>query len=385
MIWINFLHLYQPVNTDARFIKEATELSYLRLIRALEENPKIKFTLNIAGGLILRWEELGYGELLSRINRLREAGQIELTGTAAYHPLLPLIPEEEVIRQIKENEEILKPYFGDSKPDGFFLPEMAYSQNIGKIIKKLGYKWIILDEIAKEGKIGNADANKIYQDKKTGLKIIFRSRKFSNSYVPDTLKKIIESGKEELVITGTDAELYGLRHNDPTGEFEKILKNKELDTKTISEFINLSPEPEKIYLQSSTWESSEAELKSHQPYVLWLDKNNKIQKKIWQLADFTYKTLGKQKNDDNASWARWHLVRGLGSCTLWWASGRDFSHIFGPNAWNPDEVEKGINELVRAVRSLQNPDTRSAKLKAEKMSLKLKKMIWEKHWNHWKK
>lgn len=388
MLWINFLHLYQPVNADARFIKEATELSYTRIIRALEEHPNIKFTLNITGALILRWEELGYGDLLKRLNNLREKGQIELTGTAAYHPLLPLIPKEEVIRQIKENEEILKKHFGENfRPKGFFIPEMAYGPKVAKIIKKLGYEWIILDEIVKEGKLGKTDFNKIYEDKNSNLKIIFRSRQLSESYVPETLNKIMAKGQSDnLIITATDAELYGLRHTDQTGEFEKILKKPDLETKTISEFISEHKEAEKIKPSSGSWESTEEELKKREPYLLWSDKKNKIQKNIWKLANLAYKTAKEYKKDDKAYWARWHLVRGLASCTFWWASGKDFSHIFGPLSWNPDEIERGINELIRAVRTLDDATTRETKIKAEKLYLKIKKMVWKKHWTYyWKK
>jgi len=385
MLWINFLHLYQPVNADARFIKEATELSYLRLVKALEENPGIKFTLNITGALIIRWEELGYQDLLKRINNLREKGQIELTGTAAYHPLLPLIPKEETIQQIKENEEILRRHFGDNfKPKGFFLPEMAYSPEVGKIIKKLGYEWIILDEIARTGKLGEIDFNKIYEDKKSGLKVIFRSRKLSDCYVPEIIKKLEE--KETLAITGTDAELYGLRHTDQTGEFEKVLLEKNLETKTISEFINSFPKAEKTKLVNCSWGSTEEELKRKEPFFLWSDKKNKIQKNIWKLANLAYKTSEKYKNDSNYFWSRWHLVRGLASCTFWWASGKNFSHIFGPHAWNPDEIERGVNELIRSIRALDDVATRDTKIKAEKLYIKIKKIVWKNHWtNYWKK
>ena len=47
MLWINFLHIYQPANSDAFVIREATEKSYLRLIRALEEHPNLHFTFKI--------------------------------------------------------------------------------------------------------------------------------------------------------------------------------------------------------------------------------------------------------------------------------------------------------------------------------------------------
>ena len=144
MDWINFLHFYQPVNSDAHIIKEATDLSYVRIIRALQENPQIKFTININGCLFLRWEELGYGDLIKKIGRLISRGQIDLTGTACYHPILPLIPEKEIRRQIKENENILKKHFGKNfKPRGFFFPELAYGPGAAKIIKDINPEGVV--------------------------------------------------------------------------------------------------------------------------------------------------------------------------------------------------------------------------------------------------
>ena len=149
MLWINFLHIYQPVNADAHVIKEATDMSYYRIIRALEEHPEIKFTINISTCIFYRWEELGYKDIIVRIGKLIKKGQIDLTGTACYHPILPLIPEKEIEYQIKENENLLKKHFGsDFKPKGFFFPELAYSPEAAKIVKQMGYKWILLDEIA---------------------------------------------------------------------------------------------------------------------------------------------------------------------------------------------------------------------------------------------
>ncbi|MEI7452214.1 MAG: polysaccharide deacetylase family protein [Candidatus Falkowbacteria bacterium] len=384
MRWINFLHLYQPANTDAYHVKEATEKSYLRLVRALEEHPEIKFTLNITGCLFLRFEELGYTDLIERLKKLLDKGQIEITGTAAYHGLLPLLPEEEIIAQIKENEDILRKYFGaDFKPRGFFMPEMAYGVTAAKIIKQLGYEWIVLDEIAFNGKLNQVDFSKVYLDENSGLKIVFRSRAFSNSYIPDKLIDFFDG--ENLIITGTDAELYGLRHEDPTAELEKVLKVKSFSTELFSEFV-AKAELVKAKPVACSWESNESDLRKNEPYILWWNKKNKIQIALWDFANFTQKVIADNKADDNYVWARWHLVRGLASCTFWWASGHDFTHNFGPNAWSPDDIERGLSEFIRAIRSLHDVTTRSTKIKAEKVYIKIKAMIWQQHWkNHWKK
>jgi predicted glycosyl hydrolase (DUF1957 family) len=381
MRWINFLHLYQPMNADASTIKEATEKSYYRIVRALEENSKVKFTLNINGCLLMRWDELGFNDIIKRIDKLIKQGKIELTGTAAYHPLLPLIPAEEVKRQIKENEDVMKKYFGDYKPRGFFLPEMAYSPAVAKIVSDFGYGWIILDEVAYNGKLNQVDYKKIYLDKCSGLKVIFRSRKYSNGFPPDILKN--EINKKDTFITATDGELYGLRHIDHTAQFEKLLKNKDLETELISEFIDNIETIEAVKLVPCSWESTEKELKGKSPYELWNDKENKIQQEIWKFANLAYDTVEKNRNDKNYLAARWHIVRGLASCTWWWASGRKLSS-FGQIAWSPDEVERGLNELIRAVRSLDDKKIRAIKIKAEKLCLKIREELWLEHWNkHW--
>lgn len=376
MKWINFLHLYQPMNADVSVIKEATEKSYERIIRALEKNPKIKFTLNISGCLIVRWDELGYRGFIERIVKLLKDGRIELTGTAAYHALLPLMPVDEVKYQIIENEKILNKYFAGYKPRGFFLPEMAYSKEVARIVKSFGYEWIILDEILYDGEFGEVDFKKVYQDKNSGLKIIFRSRKLSKAYPPDVLKDKIKT--DELFISATDAELYGLRHIDPTGEFEKFLENN-IETLTTSEFVDSKKVVNEIKPISGSWESEPKELRNNKPFVEWQDEKNNIQKDLWLFVNFVYKTINKYKKDKNYPAARWHLDRGLASCVFWWASGRKLG-IFSPLSWSPDDVERGINELIRAIRSIENKKANIEKIKAEKMSAKIREELWVKHW-----
>jgi len=388
MIWINFLHFYQPANAEFYNIRKALDKSYWRLIRLMEEHPEIKMTFNISGCLLERLEEAKEKAFIDRLKFLVKKGRVELTGSAYYHGFLPLLPEREVIHQIKANEKILKKIFGKNfKPTGFFLPEMAYSPTVAKIVKKLGYQWIILDEISYSGDLKEKpELSRLYIDEASGLKVIFRQREVSNAYPPD---KIIALLKEETIrLSATDAELYGLRHEDPTGEMEKIVKSRELKTMTLSAWFNKisKKKAEKIKIYPSSWESTAGEIKNGQAYFLWQNKNNKIQNYLWRLANLSLELETKYKKDKNYYWYRWHLARGLASCTFWWASARDFSKIFGPYTWSPDDIERGLEDLIRSVRSLNDVKTKKKKLEAERYYLKIKKMIWEEHWKkHWKK
>ena len=200
--WINFLHFYQPPTTDNETIIEATEKSYKRIISALKRHKQIKFTLNLSGCLLERLEALGYNSLINDLKHLLASGQIELTGSAAFHPLLALLPDKEIIRQIKLNEKILKKHFGAKfRTKGFFIPEAAYGIRVAKIVKKLNYSWIMLDEISSDLKANKLNNSRLYIDKNSGLKILFRQRQNSKKYAPQVIFKLIKKLKDKIVIT----------------------------------------------------------------------------------------------------------------------------------------------------------------------------------------
>ncbi len=383
IILINLLHFYQPPSAGDETVVEAAEKSYKKIISALKRNPEIKFTINIAGCLLERLEILGYHELISDLKKMFESGQIELTGSAAFHPILPLLPDDEIKRNIEANQKIFKKYFGENfKAAGFFPPELAYSRNLCEIISSYGYEWIALDEISAYGKLNQVDFSRLYIEKSAGMKICFRSRQLSKSYAPKAIFDLINSGFSGIAITATDAELYGLRHEDFTGTFEKLLKRPEIETKTASEFLAGLKHGISISPVASSWESSEDELKKSMPYALWKNKKNKIQKLLWKLAYSAIGSVNQYKDDANFFWSRRHLDRGLASCAFWWASARDFK-LLGSVSWNPDEIEKGAEELIKSVRAISDPKSKSAKIKAEKLYIKIKTLIWHKHWNYY--
>lgn len=395
MIWINFLHLYQPANIESYSIRKALDKSYWRLIRLMEENPNLRMTWNVSGCLLERLADEQETKWLERLKFLVKKGRLELTGSAAYHGFLPLLPEAEVVKQIRTNEKILRQHFGKGfKPTGFFLPEMAYSPVVARLVKRLGYSWIILDEIAYSGDLrSQPDINTGYQDKASGLKVVFRNRLISSSYPPDVLRdraiknRQSDNSGQAVIITATDAELYGLRHEDPTAELEKLVRAGSYKTATVSAYLKANRKKlSQVKIIPSSWESTPIDIKKGRPYILWSNPKNNIQTDLWCLAYLALEAGDKFKGDKNFYWHRWHLVRGLASCVFWWASAHDFSKIFGPYAWSPNDVERGLEDLIRSIRSLEAPKSKRYKLAAEKYYLRIKKLIWQEHWRkHWQK
>lgn len=374
--WINFLHFYLPPTAEINQISEATQKSYEWILLMAEKYPNWRFTFNLTGCLTQALFEKGYEKIITRFKNLLNRGQIELVDSLSHHPIAPLVDQTVVERQIKKQQEINKNFF-NQKPKGFFLPEMAYSEKIGKILANYGYQWLILDEISLNGKLDKVDYNIAYFLKNTNLKIIFRSRRWSLDYPPRQLAKESTENLPNFIISATDAELYGLRFVDFQGWLGKVLENPKIKTITIDEYLKKLTKTKYIKPKTGNWESLEKELNKKFSFVLWQNKNNKIHNLLWQLANIATEQLKQNPNDINYHWAEKHLDRGLASCTFWWASNRDFK-LFGAPAWHPEEVEKGALELIKTIRTLAiNKDI---KLKAEKIYHQLKYLLWSTHW-----
>ena len=347
VIWINFLHMYQPPWQDKGVVERVSIESYDYLVTLFEEYNNFKCSLNITGNLIEQLEGLR-PDILKRLQKIVKSGQIELTGSSKYHALLPLLSTKEAKRQIKLNQEVLGGYFDIKKIKGFYLPEMAFSLSIAKTIKSMGFKWLILDEIHSKEKISD---DILYKIKEIGLSVVFRDRKISKSYPAEVIyNKLKKNFKNQNIITATDAEIYGHFHEDWQGHLEKVLINKNVEVKTISGYIKGLKEKKNISLRSASWESSVRDIKNNVPYILWDDPKNVIHKELWKLVKLADSLVNKYKKDKNHYWSRLHLDRGVSSCTFWWATAKRPSP-FSPLTWNPDLIDNGSEELIRSIRN----------------------------------
>ena len=399
--WINILHFYQPSIVNNEIFDSVVASSYQSWADFLSQYKNVKVTVNFSGCLTERLFNSGYNNLIKQFSKLAKKGQIEFLESAAFHPILPLLPEKEVIHQIQVNNQINHLRFGKSyQPAGFFLPEMAYSDKVAGIIKKLGYKYIVLDPISinnianvetrhccvsTQKKIANfiVDPNTKYQTKKHGLNIIFRDKTVSQTFVPETIINIIENNdlpKNPTIITATDSELYGHRYWNWWPAYSHLVKKtKKVTTATASEYLKSIKKSKIISLRASSWESIDKELKNKIPFALWQNPKNKIHTLLWQLANFALQLNWRHTKDPNHFASRLHLENGLASCTFWWASSKDFKELFAPIAWDPNMVEAGARELLNSIRALEKIKP-ADKLKAEKLFTQIRHKIWGKHW-----
>ena len=375
--WINFLHLYQPPTQDTSVLDQITRESYARIPQLLRQFPKLKLTINFSGSLLELLQKNGYQPLLDEYKQLVAEKRIELVGSAMYHPILALLPEAEIERQINLQTDISRRIFGDLyNPTGFFIPEMAYSKKIAHVIKKLGFSWIILDEIHMP--LGEPDPSIRYSIKENDLIVLFRNRVYSKTFPPEFIITNKDKIPQHIIITAHDGELYGHWHVNDYGYYEKAFTDPTIHLLTVSEYISSLTKSEVIEPREANWESLPDELNQAMPFALWDKRDNKIHELMWKFAYFTIDVINSSTDDKNYTAARTSADRGLASCAWWWATEAKLIAT-SPICWNPAEIEKGANELLKSLRSLNNLDI-STRLEAERQFSEIRSTIWEKHW-----
>lgn len=375
--WINVLHLYQPPTQSKDVLDRITHESYLLILSLLKKYPHVKMTINIPGSLLELFDTYGHRSIIEEFAQYAQAGRIELLGTAMYHALLPLIPAHEVRRQIELHTQTSKKYFGDAyTPRGFYLPEMAYSNDVGAIIKDMGFEWILLDEIHAGGAHTREPVS--YKATEHDLTVVFRNRSFSQTFPPERIIVAPEQIEHNTLITVHDGEMYGHRHTDDRGYFERVFNNPNIQTKTVSEYIDSLDAKKSITLFNASWETTPDELATGIPYAVWNDPQNALHQKLWTLAYHVLEILSQHENDPNFTSARHDADMGIASCYWWWASERKLG-AFSPISWNPTEIEKGASLLLNASRSLLSlPYDEHEKI--EQLFSELRNAIWERHW-----
>lgn len=369
MLWANFLHFYQPPTQKPFWVKKITAESYRPIVRGLLAHPNARVTLNINGILDELLDQEGEHDVLEGLTELLRRGQIEMTASAKFHPLLPMLPDEEIIRQIELNNETHKKYFGDLyQPKGFFPPEMAFSRHVAEVVAGLGYKWIIVDELSFKKEQGGLDPTTLYTiPGLENFQIFFRERAMSYKILSGQLgtgSLLLESigdrlKQDQYLLTAMDGETFG--HHRPGLEhllFE-IYESDSVETSLISDLEKHFPKRTEIEPLPSTWALMEKDLEKSEPFSRWKDSRNVIHTMQWELTDLALDVMRRADRHHPAfPAAREALDRALHSDQYWWASAKPW--------WSLEMMERGAKEL-RDTIGLAPGVTNAEKQKAQEI------------------
>ena len=387
--WAQLLHFYQPPTQVPSVLKRICDESYRPLLQVFEEYTNARVTINFNGVLTDMLIDCGHKDIIDGLRGLAENGQLEFTGTGKYHPILPLIPKDEVKRQIDLNIQTNRRSFGKAyAPQGFFPPEMCFSQDILPPIIKSGYRWVILSGIACPA---DWPLDIIYRAKYEGqeIAVFFRDDVLSNriSFQDLGAKEFIAHleewrGKKEniYVVTAMDAETYGhhiqgwektflakvYEELEPpaepleevkqakalAGQHAALLTNNEAAAKiqmvTISQLIDIFPQGSTIEPKPSSWSTTADDMKAGNYYPLWQDKKNEVHRLQWEhlsicieLVNEALQCADNEESRHSAAIARGLLDRAEHSCQMWWASNRPM--------WDINLIHMGLLDQLRTV------------------------------------
>lgn len=388
--WAPLLHFYQPPTQLHWVLKKVCNESYRPLVRLFHDLPHAQVTVNINAVLTEMLDEHGMPDVIDGLKDLAEQDRLEFTGSAKYHAILPLISEDEMLRQIVHNYQTNRRYFGRSyAPQGFFPPEMCYARNIVKPVIETGHRWMILSGIACTAPWPTTSLYEIPSEGK-GLISVFRDDVLSNKIsfrqtdakgFIDQLKGLARAGEDTYVITAMDAETFGHHIQNwenlflsdvyrtidssedaamesggtpaassatrqtglaPDGQHQKIR------VVTLSKLVQLFPSAGMIEPRASSWSTSIDDIRAGNPYPLWKTPGNAVHQLQWQHLKLTMamaKKASEVSTNDSSKFysdiARSLLDRALHSDQFWWASKRPW--------WDMNLVDRGLVEQREVV------------------------------------
>lgn len=293
------MHFYQPPTQEDSITWNILIFCYLPLLRMLDSKSGYGITININSCLVDQIRKLKSTEFFELIDRLARDGKIEFLNSARYHPLIPLIPKEVLMRQIQT----------DYKTPGFFPSELAIDE---KTLDFLPYTYVLIDE--------------------TSLNQYFPLVKYKNKYLLVNKRNVCEllrgyQGQlkaqlvtnllsEGLNVTVSDAEVFGHHYTERLQVLADLLDLPDIKFLTASQAIAQfgSQAPEVVSIKPSTWQNCDK-------FDLW--NRSALQQEYLKLLEL---------NPD--------VDVAFSSCYLYWLSNWPW--------WHPGLVESGVNTMPKS-------------------------------------
>jgi hypothetical protein len=369
--WANFFHLYQPPQWPDSVVRLVTREAYAPLVSLLKSKPNLKVTLNVTGALVENLERLKLHSVLTGFRKLAESGRVEFVGTLKYHPLMPTLSVTDARRQIELNNSTLTRVFGDTyRPVGFFPPEMAWHPKYGRLLKHLGFRWVLLDELLLGRELGQINPSKQFVTPE-GLEVVLRNRGVSDylafeltrSRLPELPGVVRRSnGGSSLLITAMDGENLGHHRKGVRALWITAVAKLRARLLTVSELTLERRGRTVVRLRPGSWSSRKEELNHGTPFALWHDPKNTVHRLQWQLTHLATHVV------------RRHLAPGIlrtfdeavASDQYWWASAHPW--------WDPRIVERGARRLLAVITGARS--TKAERARAHRLTNALVREAW---------
>jgi alpha-amylase len=225
-------YYYDDFQTSER-LRNIVDQSYLTANRTIAEmirnsNGKFRCAYSISGVALEQLEQYA-PEVIDSFKELAKTGSVEFLAEPYAHSLSSVFDAVEFERQVKMHADKTEALFG-KRPTVLFNAELIYSDEIGELASKMGYKIMMIDEA--KHILGWKSPNYVYTHSYIPkLKLLVRNHKLSDdiafefSNLSLTAEKYIswiESlPEDETVINiGMGYEVFGITQPAQSGIFE---------------------------------------------------------------------------------------------------------------------------------------------------------------------
>jgi len=225
-------YYYDDFQTEDR-MRNAVEQSYLNANRTISEmirssNGKFRCAFSISGVTLEQFEQYA-PEVIDSFKDLAKTGSVEFFAEPYAHSLSSIFDANEFERQVKMHADKIEALFG-KRPTALFNSELIYSDEVGELVYKMGYKTMMIDEA--KHILGWKSPNYVYNHSYLPkLKLIVRNNRLSDdiafrfSNMSMTAESFIASidalPTEEAVINlGMGYEVLGMIQSAQSGIFE---------------------------------------------------------------------------------------------------------------------------------------------------------------------
>jgi len=341
LLWANLIDMYQPPNCNRSVLEKIIKQSYLPLLKIFEQNPDSGFTLNLPGSTVELMIRTGFGDVIKKIAKLGERGQIDFTMTPKYQPLIPLHGDDDMDRQMEAHNKICKRYFGIYySPQGLYSPFLAYSQKVSKAGARFTLKWVVVDENSIRGK-SQSGYNSLYMEKSAGGILLMPCRRDISNQLGASLwaRKIPRSASEFLqntlrqasndkyLVTAIDARNFGYDNPGRHGLLRALYRDNKLKAVTISHLRRFVRRKDFIRAVDGSSVTEKENSRKRRPFLVWENDRNPIHQSLWKLYKMAVSEIrnaaakgdpqfirAREMMDSASAAVNWSMA----SCNPWW-------------------------------------------------------------------
>lgn len=324
------LHNHQPVGNLPQVFEDSFEKAYRPFVEVVSHYPEIKVTLHYSG-ILLEWMENYRPEFLEKLCQLVSRGQVEIMGGAYYEPILPIIPDEDKIGQIRKLSRHVKDLLG-TVPQGMWLAERIWEPHLARPIASAGLRYITVDD-AHFHEVGYQDLLHYYLTEEEGWELcVFPISEKLRYLIPfRPVEEVIsflqkQRGRREgsLLVLADDGEKFGAwpeTHQAVYRErwlekfFTALKQNRDwLRPVTFSDFMEKEPPEGPVYIPAASYREMKQWSRGYwRNFLNRYPESNRMHKKMLSVR----RRVNRLSPGNAREKAFRHLWAGQCNCAYW--------------------------------------------------------------------